>query len=58
MGHIKEPKGIDFVVDPKPLTKVERDAISAVIAHYKTTGKKKKQNSRKRNIGPKAPANK
>ena len=42
MGHIKEPKGIDFTVDPKQLTKEELKSISEVIAHYKLTGKKKK----------------
>lgn len=40
MGYIKEPAGIDFVVDPKPLTEADRKKISAVIAHYKATGKK------------------
>ena len=41
MGHIKEPNGIDFIVDPKPLSLEERKRISAIIAHYKATGKKK-----------------
>lgn len=41
MGHIKEPDGIDFVVDPKPLSLDERKKISDIIAHYKATGKKK-----------------
>ncbi len=40
MGFIKEPKGIDFVVDPTPLTSEERKRISEFIAHYKATGKK------------------
>lgn len=40
MGHIKEPLGIDFVVDPTPLTTEDRKRISVVIAHYKVTGKK------------------
>ena len=40
MGHIKEPPGIDFVVDPTPLTIEERKKISEVIAYYKATGKK------------------
>lgn len=40
MGYIKEPAGIDFVVDPTPLTTAERKKISAIIAHYKATGKK------------------
>ena len=40
MGHIKEPDGIDFVVDPTPLTATDRKMISAIIAYYKATGRK------------------
>lgn len=40
MGYIKEPAGIDFVVDPTPLTAADRKNISAIIAYYKATGKK------------------
>lgn len=40
MGHIKEPIGVDFVVDPTPLTSEERKRISEIIAYYKTTGRK------------------
>ena len=40
MGIIKEPKGINFIVDPRPLTAEERKEISDVIAFYKATGKK------------------
>lgn len=40
MGYIKEPAGIDFVVDPTPLTAADRKKISEIIAYYKTTGKK------------------
>ena len=40
MGYIKEPAGVDFVVDPTPLTVTDRKKISAIIAHYKATGKK------------------
>ncbi len=40
MGYIKEPAGIDFVVDPTPLTSEDRKKISEIIAHYKATGKK------------------
>jgi len=31
MGYIKEPLDIDFVVDSRPLTKEEENAISAFI---------------------------
>ena len=40
MGYIKEPAGVDFVVDPTPLTAADRKKISEIIAYYKTTGKK------------------
>lgn len=40
MGHIKEPKGIDFVVSSTPLTAIDRKLISDAIQCYKTTGKK------------------
>lgn len=40
MGHIKEPEGVDFIVDPTPLTTDDKKRISAIIAHYKMTGKK------------------
>jgi hypothetical protein len=31
MGYIKEPKGVDFVVNGKPLTEKQKEAISAFI---------------------------
>ncbi len=40
MGYIKEPAGIDFVVDPTPLSSTDRKKISEIIAYYKATGKK------------------
>lgn len=40
MGYIKEPEGINFVVDPTPLTVADRNKISEIIAYYKATGKK------------------
>ncbi|MBI1781800.1 MAG: hypothetical protein HYR66_10580 [Sphingobacteriales bacterium] len=40
MGYIKEPTGVDFFVDPKPLTAAERKRISEIIAYYKATGRK------------------
>jgi len=42
MGHIKEPFGINFIVDPAPLSSDDRKKISEIIAHYKATGKKPK----------------
>jgi hypothetical protein len=40
MGYIKEPAGINFVVDPTPLTAADRKKISEIISYYKATGKK------------------
>jgi hypothetical protein len=40
MGYIKEPVGIDFMVDPTPLSMEDRDKISEVIAFYRATGQK------------------
>ena len=31
MGHINEPKGIDFIIESKPLTDEDRKAISDFI---------------------------
>ena len=44
MGHIKEPKGVDFVIASDPLTDKARQEISAFIRNYKnnTTNKKAK----------------
>ncbi len=57
MGYIKEPSGINFVVDPTPLTAEDRKKISEIIAFYKQTGKKLRvekvtpQHSRKKRAG-------
>ncbi|HXD77944.1 MAG TPA: hypothetical protein VN616_09050 [Puia sp.] len=48
MGYIKEPKGVDFVVEPHVVTAEDRRFISAAIAHYKATGKFKKAPKAKR----------
>ena len=40
MGYIKEPAGVNFVVDPTPLTTADRQKISEIIAYYKATGRK------------------
>jgi hypothetical protein len=31
MGHIKEPDGVDFIIESKPLTEEDRKAISDFI---------------------------
>jgi hypothetical protein len=52
MGHIKEPKGVDFIIKSRPLTKEEELAISEHIKNYKLKNSKltdkPKQTSRKR----------
>lgn len=42
MGHIKEPKGVDFIIKSERLTNEERAAISEFIRQYKAkhSGKK------------------
>ena len=47
MGHIKEPKGVDFIIQSEPLTDEERVAISEYIRNYKAK-QKAKQSSRRR----------
>jgi hypothetical protein len=44
MGHIKEPKGVDFVIASDPLTDKARKEITEFIRNYKNniSGKKKK----------------
>ncbi|MDI1233252.1 MAG: hypothetical protein PSX81_03100 [bacterium] len=41
MGLIKEPLDVDFVVDPRPLTKAEEKAISEFIRADKDKRKQK-----------------
>ncbi len=44
MGLIKEPREIDFYVDPRPLTKEEEKKISDFIKADKKKSKRKKKN--------------
>jgi hypothetical protein len=48
MGHIKEPKGVDFIIKSKPLTNEERAAISEFIREYKATHLTKKSSTKTR----------
>ncbi|MGH2643250.1 MAG: hypothetical protein ACRDE2_04830 [Chitinophagaceae bacterium] len=41
MGFIKEPKGVDFIIQSKPLTDKDRQEISKHIADYKSKHGKK-----------------
>ena len=42
MGHIKEPKGVDFVIASDPLTEKARHEISEFIRNYKNSTSSKK----------------
>jgi len=42
MGHIKEPKGVDFIIKSEPLSNEERVAISDFIRQYKEKSSAKK----------------
>jgi len=46
MGHIKEPEGVDFVINSRPLTKEEEAAISEYIRLYKAKPSHKTPNKR------------
>ena len=35
MGHIKEPEGVDFIINSRPLTEEDEIAISNYIRAYK-----------------------
>ena len=45
MGHIKEPKGIDFIIASDPLTDKARQEISKFIRSYKAKTVNKKTKS-------------
>ena len=47
MAHIKEPPGVDFIIQSKPLTDEERIAISDFIRSYKAKQKVKRGSLRK-----------
>lgn len=42
MGYIKEPEGVDFIIQSKPLTNKERKEISKFIEEYKAKNAVKK----------------
>jgi hypothetical protein len=48
MGHIKEPKGVDFVIASDPLTDIARQEISEFIRNYRNKNTLKKLRSKKR----------
>lgn len=48
MGHIKEPKGIDFIINSGHLSKDQEESLSKYIKEYKLKAKSKKPAKRKR----------
>ena len=52
MGLIREPLDVDFYVDPRPLTKTEREKISQHIREYKAkmVRKKSRRTSSKKTV--------
>ena len=60
MGHIKEPDGVDFVINSRPLTREEEIAISEYIKSYKAKHSTKptitKPTNKKRKNSSKIPA--
>ena len=46
MGHIKEPKGIDFIIQSDPLTEKARKEISEFIRNYKNKPASKARGSK------------
>jgi hypothetical protein len=50
MGLIKEPLDVDFVVDPRPLTKAEQQSISEFIRADKEKRNQKKVRSNVRGM--------
>lgn len=47
MGYIKEPKGVDFLIQSPPLTDKERKELSEFIAKRKLESKEKEDNKDK-----------
>jgi len=47
MGHIKEPKGVDFIIQSRQLTKEEEGAISEYIKNYKLKNSRKTTKTKK-----------
>ncbi|MDR1180578.1 MAG: hypothetical protein LBL13_01170 [Bacteroidales bacterium] len=47
MGFIREPKGVDFVIDSGVLSDADREEISSYIREYRLKAKDKKVKSKK-----------
>lgn len=46
MGYVKEPEGVDFIIQSKPLTDKERKGISKFIEDYKAKHPGKKSSAK------------
>lgn len=44
MGYIKEPEGVDLIIQSKPLTDKDKKEISKFIQDYKQQKKRSKRN--------------
>jgi hypothetical protein len=44
MGYIKEPEGVDLIIQSKPLTEKDKKEISKFIQDYKQQKKRSKRN--------------
>jgi hypothetical protein len=49
MGHIKEPEGIDFIIQSPPLTDQERKEISELIKKLKAKSSRPRISKKKKN---------
>ena len=47
MGHIKEPKGVDFIIESPPLSEKDKKEISEFIKKRKEELEKKNESKRK-----------
>jgi hypothetical protein len=41
MGYVKEPEGVDFIINSEPLTAEDRKRLSKFIADYRAKNKQK-----------------
>lgn len=56
MGHISEPKGIDFLIQSPPLTEKERKELSQFIENRKLESTQDENDIRKVKIKPRTKA--
>lgn len=54
MGHLAEPKGVDFIIESKPMTAKEKAELAEFIKKRKSVIEKQEQLRRKRKKTEKA----